>query len=318
MVTAAPVGKMRRLVRALAWPWRARGDILLTIDPDPTPSAWFSSRVRRRPWVADVHEDYRALLKDRSWVPKPLLKLLQVAVSALTWTTRHADLVLVADEHVPPRKAGNRYVMRNEPDFTLLPEMMSPVDDGQWRAVYIGDNRRSRGLQTMVEAVAMTADDDDPWQLDIVGPVRGADRGWLLNRLRDDDCRRIRFHDRQEPRRSWEIAKGADVGFCLLANTPAFADAMPSKIYEYLACGLPTIATPLPRVVELVRRTGAGAIVDSVDETARVLRRYATDPLWRAELTAAVREAGELARTRHNTYDEAARRIISLASSAPR
>lgn len=307
------MGKVRRFGRALAWPWRAQADILLTIDPDPTPSAWLFSRARRVPWVADVHEDYRALLKDRSWVPKPLLKVLQAAVSALTWTTRHADLVLVADEHVPPRRAGKRYVMRNEPDFTLLPDMMSPVDDGQWRAVYIGDNRRSRGLQTMVEAVAMTAGDAAPWQLDIVGPARGSDREWLLKRLRDDDCRRIRFHDRQEPKRSWEIARGADLGFCLLANTPAFADAMPSKIYEYLACGLPTIATPLPRVAELVQRTGAGAIVDSADETARVLRRYASDPLWRADLVDAAREAGEVARTRRNTYDDAASLIAGLA-----
>ena len=312
VVADPPVGKVRRAGRALVWPWRARADVLLTIDPDPTPSAWLASLVLRMTWVADVHEDYRALLKDRSWVPKPLLKVLQAAVSALTWTTRHADLVLVADEHVPPRRAGRRYVMRNEPDFTLLPDMMSPVDNGQWRAVYIGDNRRSRGLQMMVEAVAMTASDESPWELDIVGPAKGSDREWLLKRMKDPDCRRIRFHDRQEPRRSWEIARGADLGFCLLANTPAFADAMPSKIYEYLACGLPTVATPLPRVAELVHRTGAGTIVDTPEETARVLRRYATDPLWRSELVDAAREAGEVARTRRNTYDEAASRISKL------
>ena len=110
------------------------------------------------------------------------------------------------------------------------------------------------------------------------------------------------------------MVKGADIGFCLLSNTPAFADAMPSKIYEYLACGLPTIATPLPRVAELLHRTGAGAVVEAPDETARVLRRYATDPLWRSELIAAAREAGEVARTRRNTYDEAASRIARLLS----
>ncbi|RMB61224.1 glycosyltransferase [Tessaracoccus antarcticus] len=315
VVAEAPVGKLRRGLRALLWPWQARADVLVTIDPDPTPSAWLASKARRMTWVADVHEDYRALLKDRSWVPKPLLMLLQSAVSGLTWATRHADLVLVADEHVPPRRAPLRYVMRNEPDFTLLPEMATHVDDGAWRAVYIGDNRRSRGLQTMVEAIALTAGDDRPWELDIVGPAAGDDREWLESRLQDPDCSRIRFHGRQEPKQSWAIAEGADIGFCMLANTPAFAEAMPSKIYEYLACGLPTIATPLPRVAELLHRTGAGAIVESPEETARVLRRYATDPLWRADLVAAAREAGEVARTRRNTYDEAASRIAGLVSA---
>ncbi len=305
-------GKVRRFLRAVVWPWRVEADVLLTIDPDPTPSAWLASRVRRKVWVADVHEDYRALLKDRSWVPKPLVTVLQAAVSALTWTSRHADLVLVADDHVPPLKAGRRYVMRNEPDFTLLPEMMSPVDDGRWRAIYIGDNRRTRGLQHMVEAVALTVEDPQPWELDIVGPAVGIDREWLLKRLQARDCRNIRFHDRQEPKKSWEIARGADVGLCLLANTPAFADAMPSKIYEYLACGLPTVATPLPRVAELLHRTGAGTVVDTPPETADALRRYASDPLWRDMLIDAAREAGEVARTRRSTYDEAASRIRAL------
>nr|WP_255622765.1 glycosyltransferase [Tessaracoccus sp. OS52] len=202
--------------------------------------------------------------------------------------------------------------MRNEPDFTLLPELAQAADSPPWRAVYIGDNRASRGLRTMVEAVAATAADEQPWHLDIVGPVAEADAGWLRERLTQPDCARIAAHGRQAPKRSWEIAEGADVGFCLLANTPAFAEAMPSKIYEYLACGMPTIATPLPRVAELLHRTGAGVLVDSVAETTMALRHFASQPGLRAQLRAAAREAGEVARHRRNTYDAAAELIVGL------
>ncbi len=298
----------------MTWPWQVRADVLLTIDPDTSPSAFLAARVRRIPWVADVHEDYRELLHDRSWVPGPLLALLQAGVSVMNRLISHADLVLVADEHVPPRRAPRRYVMRNEPDFTLLHTAVAPVDDDRWRAVYVGDNRRSRGLQTMVEAVAATASDAQPWELDIVGPSSGHDRDWLQARLRDPDCSGIRFHGRQDPKRSWEIAGGADVGFCLLAQTPAFIDAMPSKIYEYMASGLPTIATPLPRVAELLDRTGAGVLVESVDETVEALRRYATDTKWRAGLIAAAGAAGAVSSGRPSTYDEAVKQIATLPS----
>lgn len=312
-VHAAPrSGKLGRLARALSWPFRPRADVLVTIDPDTSLSAWLAARLRRRRWVADVHEDYAALLKDRGWVPKPLLRPLQGAVGLLNRLIQRADLVLVADEHVPPRTARNRLVMRNEPDFTLLPELGEPADDAPWRAVYIGDNRTSRGLRTMVEAVAATSGDPEPWHLDIVGPVAAADQGWFESRLAEPDCAHVVAHGRQEPKRSWEIADGADVGFCLLANTPAFSEAMPSKIYEYLACGLPTIATPLPRVAELLHRTGAGVVVDSVDETALALRRFVADRGFRDHLRAAAHEAGEVARARRNTYDDAATRILAL------
>ena len=317
VTTAAPAGKVRRGLRALTWPWRASADVVITLDPDTAVAAFLSTRARRTRWVADVHEDYRALLKDRSWVPTPLLAVLRAAVALLNQLIAHADLVVVADEHVPPRKAASRIVMRNEPDFSMLPPIQDTRPDGPWRAVHIGDNRTSRGLRSMVEAIAATVNDEQPWHLDIVGPVAAPDLEWFTQRTAQDDARYITHHGRLEPARAWELAAHADVGLCLLAATAAFVDAMPSKVYEYLGCGLPTVATPLPRVVEVLHRTGAGAIVEGAQETTEALRRFTTDELWRLELVTAAREAGGVARERRNTYDVAAARIVALTGGNP-
>ncbi|MHA6523821.1 glycosyltransferase [Tessaracoccus sp. G1721] len=314
--TAPRAGAVTRGLRALLWPWRMRAGVLLTIDPDTAPMAWLSSRLRRGAWVADVHEDYRALLTDRPWVPRPLLPVLQGAVGLLMRLIARAELVLVADEHVPPRDAHRRSVMRNEPDLSLLPPIRSHRADGSFRAVYIGDNRRSRGLHAMVEAVAATSGDARPWSLDLVGPVAPPDRAWLEARLLEPDCARITSHDRLPPDKAWALAAGADVGLCLLEDTPAFRDAMPSKVYEYQACGLPTVATSLPRVAELIRGTGAGAVVDGHAETVAELRRFASETAHREALVSAARAAGEAARARPNPYDDAAALIAELLASA--
>ncbi|GAA4895422.1 hypothetical protein GCM10025789_11110 [Tessaracoccus lubricantis] len=318
---AQPAGKLRRGLRALLWPWQARCDVLLTIDPDTALSAWLSSTVLRRRWVADVHEDYRELLRDRAWVPGPLLAVLRGAVSVLNSIITRADLVLVADDHVPPRHARRRFVMRNVPDVTLLPPMpagstsVAAVGSARApRAVYIGDNRTTRGLRDMVEAVAATVDDPMAWRLDLVGPVATSDRDWLDERLARPDARLVTWHDRQPPTEAWRIAAGADVGLCLLADTPAFRDAMPSKVYEYLAMGMPTVATPLPRVRELIEGTGAGVIVDGVPAVVEALRAYARDAAHRQALIANARAAGEELRERPSPYDEAAGLIAGLAA----
>jgi len=313
--TAPRQGAAVRAMRALLWPWRLRTPVLLTIDPDTAPMAWLSRRLRRGAWVADVHEDYRALLTDRPWVPGPLLRVLQGTVGLLTRIIAAADLVLAADDHVPPRTAPRRMLLRNEPDLSLLPPIRRDRAEGQYRALYIGDNRRTRGLQAMIEAVAATVSDPHPWALDLVGAVAPADRSWLETRLTDDDCRHVSFHDRLPPAEAWRLAERADVGFCLLDDTPAFRDAMPSKVYEYQACGLPTVATPLPRVAALLAGTGAGVVVSGHDETVAALRRFATDEAYRGELVAAARAAGTEARERPNPYDDVAAAVAALASS---
>lgn len=316
VIGAPTVGKLGRGIRALTWPWWAGGaDVVITIDPDTALAAFIATRIRRLHWVADVHENYQAVLKDRPWVPKPLLAVLQGAVGVLDRIIARADIVVVADEHVPPRKASRRIIMRNEPDFSMLPEVRKDRDDEQWRALHVGDNRASRGLKTMVEAVAATANDARPWHLDIVGPIAATDQGWFDQRMRHADTVHITHHGRLEPSSAWELAAHADVGLCLLANTPAFVDAMPSKVYEYLGCGVPAVATPLPRVAELLHRTGAGVIVEGIDETTAALRRFAADDAWRAELVSAAGEAALVARERPNTYDLAAKRILALSGA---
>ncbi|NHB85163.1 glycosyltransferase family 4 protein [Tessaracoccus sp. HDW20] len=164
----------------------------------------------------------------------------------------------------------------------------------------------------MVEAVAATSGDSQPWALDLVGPVAATDRAWLMERLARPDAGLIASHGRLEPLRAWRFAEGADVGLCLLEATPAFSDAMPSKLYEYQACGLPTIATPLPKVAGLLDRTGAGILVRDAAETTAALRRFATDARWRTELRDAAREAAVASRSVPSTYDEAAARISAL------
>lgn len=314
-VTTSPrTGRFKRYLRSLTWPWKGRADILLTIDPDTAPAARLATRLRGGRWVADVHEDYRELVRDRSWVRPAMLAFVRSFVSFLNRVIARADLVLVADEHVPPRDAKNRFVMRNEPDVTVLPPMPAEAPGTEApRALYIGDNRTSRGLRVMIEAVAATADDEVPWRLDLVGPVARSDRDWFDARLREPDARLITFHDRQPPRDAWRLASHASVGMCLLSDTAAFREAMPSKVYEYLAMGLPTIATPLPRVRQLLEDEEAGIIVEDADATTAALRRFVGDDQFRWHLITGARVAGERLRYRPSPYDEAARRIVELA-----
>ena len=333
----------------------ARGRVLFTLDPDSALAASVAVHTTRggrrtsgprgarrrgsQALVVDVHEDFARLLADRAWARRAGGTAGRVAAGMITAFLRvaaRADLTVVADEHVPPLTARRRLVLPNLPDPAMLPPA-SPRDPVP-RALYVGDVRATRGLFTMLEAMRAAPD----WTLDVVGPVAPGDRTRLDAALAADPklAARLRWHGRMPPAEAFALARGAWAGLLLLAATPAFADALPSKLHEYLACGLAVVTTDLPRSAALVRESGAGVVVpawspgepeDHVGAAVgAVLRGWSADPVsldaMRAAATAyagsgASGETGDSGASgetgasgdRAGGYDDLARAVTELA-----
>jgi glycosyltransferase involved in cell wall biosynthesis len=304
---------VRRAGTAIDFARRSRGRVLLAMDPDSTLACLAIGRLRRRIVVADVHEDYLSLLRDRKWASGPAGPPAAVVARFATWAAARADLTVVADEHVPPTWARDRMIVRNLPDPAMLPDPTSR--DETPRALYVGDVRTSRGLWQMLDVLEQAAE----WHLDVVGPVAAADQDETQRRLRGSGlAERVRFHGRMPPEQAWTLARGAWCGLVMLQDTPAFREAMPSKLFEYLACGLGVIVTDLPRQRELVERIGAGRVVDNgpdaVSQAADQLRRWVQCPseLDVCRANAATWAAGHATSPDYNAL---AARLVKLASA---
>jgi len=276
----APGGKslLARVWRDIVLPIRAEGEIVLTIAPDLLPIASVVTRWKKQKLVADIFEDYLQLLNDRAWAKGVLGMAARLVARIANTIAAQANLTTVADTQVPPFNARQRLVVRNLPDHSMLTKAGTP--DAQPRAIYIGDVRTSRGLRTMLQVAELTP----MWRFDIVGGVAAADKefvdSWLAN---NSAATRVTFHGRLAPNESWKIAHGAWVGLSLLESTPAFVAAVPSKLYEYAACGLPIVSTPLPRCVELIRQSSAGVIASTPTEIASALNSWSGSSAGRAD-----------------------------------
>lgn len=271
--------RITRVTNAFLLPWRARGKVLFTPDPEGAIAIWASTFLRKRPWIADVREDYRLLIEDRAWA-KGIQKVVAIIVAKLAlFASARADVTVVVDDWVRPLTARKRLVVTNAPDVRFLPEIRSP--DSIPRALYVGDVRGSRGLWSMLRTMELAPD----WQLDVVGAISSQDISQVLSwKEHSSAASRVRFHGTLKPEDSWKFAEGAWVGFSLLENTPAFQRAWPTKIGEYLACGIPVITTDLPRPREVIVSTRAGATVDfdttelTAGQTAGILNSWAENP----------------------------------------
>ncbi len=308
VVTRSVRSRWGRLVDDVRLPWRAQGRVVVVLDPDLVPSARARRAVRGGAVVVDVHEDYAALLDDRSWARGLAGRVARTGVAWTTHLSASADLTVVADEQVPPVRARRRRVVRNLPDTEVLPPTSAP--DPVPRAVYVGDVRRSRGLWAMLDAVAAAP----PWELDVVGPVAPGDTAQLADWVdRSPAADRVRLHGRRPPAEAWRLASGAWCGLVLLEDTPAFRAAMPTKVYEYLGCGLAVVTSALPRPAQLVGDTGAGVVVTDADGAAAALRSWAADPEPLLAARAAASRWAEQNLYGRSVYDDLAVEVARLA-----
>jgi len=262
-----------RILRDLTLPLSTQADIWIVVAPDLLPPAWLFAKIRGKKIVADVHEDYVQLLKDRAWA-KGFIGIAAKFVARLaTSLAASSDMTSVADTQVPPFNAKKRLVVRNLPDASLLTQ--SAQLSSTPTAIYIGDVRKSRGLFTILES----AEKAPAWKFEIIGNVSALDaaavEAWQKNSPARD---RVTFHGRLAPRDAWKFAADAWVGLTLLESTPAFVEAVPSKLYEYMSCGLATISTPLPRCIALVEQSGGGKIAHDSSDVAELLNHWQSHP----------------------------------------
>jgi len=256
-----------RALRAFLAPFARRCDVLVVIDPDLGPGAVIARWLRRTDVVVcDVHENYEQVVADRTW-PSERVRQVASGVARLgRKAAEAADWTIVADAHVPPFAARRRRVVRNVP----IRASVEPNERTTLRAVYVGDVRESRGAFNMVDGILRSR----AWKLDIIGPVNSAaDRRRLRELIGESD--RVHLWGRLDPVRSWEVAGRASVGLSLLANTPAFRDSMPSKVYQYLNSGMAVITSPLERPATLVLDNEVGSIVDSAESLTAQLDYWA-------------------------------------------
>lgn len=277
--TVSKGSRFTRVTNAFLLPWRARGKVLFTPDPEGAIAIWASTLLRKRPWIADVREDYRLLIEDRAWA-RGVQKIVAILLAKLALcASARADVTVVVDEWVRPLQARKRLVVTNAPDVRFLPDVHAP--DPAPRALYVGDVRGSRGLWSMLRTLELAPD----WTLDIVGAIASQDISSVLAwKEHSAASSRVHFHGTLKPEDSWKFASGAWVGLSLLENTPAFQRAWPTKIGEYLACGIPVLTTDLPRPREVIVSTRAGATVDfdttelTAGQTAGILNSWAENP----------------------------------------
>lgn len=249
--------------------------------------------------VYDAHEDRprHALTKYRA-LGRPLVAI----ASSLLWRMLEAAGRLFVDRFVAvtPKiaerfPAGRTTVVRNYPlldEFAQARRDQPPYAGRLNHVVYTGAVNRSKGADVMVEAMALLPEELDA-RLLLIGDFRRAHPGLLAALEQLPGWARVDALGSRPRPEMIETLAGARIGVSLYAPRPEQVQAMGNKTFEYMAVGLPVVASDFPVWREVLRERGAGLTVDPTDpvQVAGAIRDLLEHPARAEAMGAAGAEA---------------------------
>lgn len=276
-----PGRRLNRTVQATRLVLRDGWDLVALHDPELLPGGLVRSR-RGQPTLFDLHENLPAQLRTREGVPAFLRPPL---ASSAEWLLRLAEstmAITVAEEGYQSLFRASHPVLAN-----YLPESVPdprPVGDPPFLA-YLGDVTVVRGAFLALEAAAGAG-----YGLVMVGRVAPPSLTGPLTRRAGELGVGLELTGPLPHAEALKRIAPAAAGLSPLLDIGNYRHSLPTKVPEYLALGLPVLASDLPGTRSPVESLDGVTFVDprETHRWRKAGRELAEDPGRRERVAAQV------------------------------
>lgn len=205
--------------------------------------------------IFDSHEDVPGQILDKKWIPGPFRTLISKLYKAYeTHVVKRIDAVVAATPHIAElfnNRAKTVSTVNNYPKLEDVVFHENSFLDREPIVCYVGGINEIRGEQTMKQAmksvdgtllIASNRDKEIDGNVQYIG---------LLNRQGVND-----------------LYGKSIVGLCLFKPIENHYYSQPTKMYEYMAAGIPFVCSDFPGWRKLAEDSEGGICVDPDDITA--------------------------------------------------
>lgn len=300
----------RTFAAMLVAAWREPADLYHFHDPELI-LAGMLLRLTGRRVVYDVHEDVPRQILSKPWIPRPFRSLIAGLVRGCeAVAARTLSGFVVAWPAIAPRfPAGRTVVVGNFPALDeLLPATLTPYEQRPPDVAYVGGISRIRSAQEMVAAMALLPEEFCAARLHLAGTF--SDPALEARVAAQDGWTRTCFHGWQGRDQVAELLNRVRAGIVVMYPEPNHLNAYPNKLFEYMAAGIPVVASDFPLWREIVETAGCGLLVPPRDPAA--LAAAITWLLAHPQVAAAMGAAGQQAVRRRYNWEREATGLLRL------
>lgn len=225
-------------------------------------------RVLGKRVIYDVHENVPGDILTKRYLPLWIRTLLsRVADPLERWAANRMTAVIAATEGIG-RRFHDPVILHNYP---VLADVRQVYDQRSYRGgsepflAYFGTINRNLGIRNMVKALA-SIHEQHRVRLRLLGVFEDdALRSEILNEKNQSVVDYRGFVPMPEIYRFYQ---GALAGLLILPPISKLLESMPIKLFEFMACGIPVIASDFPLWRKIVEDEGCGLVVDPCDISA--------------------------------------------------
>jgi glycosyltransferase involved in cell wall biosynthesis len=287
-----------------------RPERILVRDLPLAPLAvWLGRRLQRRVFV-DMAEPYPLALRS-NWQfdglggIDHLVRNVRLADAVERWVVRRAPHVFVVAEEAAERlrrlglPVERLTLVRNTPDLARLdpraaaPPPWLPELAGRRIVLFTGILVGDRGLDVAIEALARLLQQRGPVAALVVAGDGRARPDLEAAARRAGIEASVRFLGWTPHEALPGLCTAADVGILPFHDCPHIQTTLANKLFDYMAAGLPVLASDVRPMARVLRETGAGATFRAGDaaDLAAALGRLLEDASARRRMAESGREA---------------------------
>lgn len=276
--------------------FRSAGDVYHIHDPELL-IAGLILRAAGKRVVYDIHEDAPRDVLLKTYIAKPIRKPLMWIVELVeNAAARRMSGLVAATPAIASRfyaRNSNTVVVNNYP---LLDEF-TPTTDSDWKSrssavTFIGGIAEERGIREMLAAMDLLPKHLDA-RLELAGRFFAADLQAEL--ATSSQWQHVRWHGELARDDIASLLTRVRAGLVVYHPAKSHEASQPNKLFEYMAAGLPVIASDFPLWRRIIEDAGCGLLVDPLDARAiaTAIERLISNPAEAEAMGQRARRAAE-------------------------
>ncbi|PIC85450.1 glycosyl transferase [Sporosarcina sp. P20a] len=253
-------------------------DIYHFHDPELLPIG-LKLRKRGKKVIYDVHEDVPRQILTKEWLPRYTHSIISKVVELYeNRAAKKMNFIITATPFIKERFLKLGCKAQDVNNYPLLDELQ--VKNVRWSekenaVCYVGGITFIRGIKEMVKAI----DTSKEVTLLLGGGFATSSERDIVTSLKGwSSVKELGFLNREQVKETYSKSKA---GIVTLHPTINYIDALPVKMFEYMASGIPVIASNFPLWKGIIEKNNSGLCVDPLnpEEIAEAIKWIIKNPV---------------------------------------